>query len=390
MERLFFAILTENFPPCAGGGIAEWALGMATELTALGYEVQVLTRWRGTLPGDIYAHRLFGITRMRGHDWRLYRFWYTLFYGYRWLQTHPRGILIATTWELATSFKFLKRLFPRIRLVVVAHGTEITGLKTRPALRKCRAVVSQTTLTVAVSTFTCGALRCIVDAGARDKVVVIPNGVDIRRFYRVNDCRHIRERYGLASGDPVILTLARLVERKGHDTVIRCLPLLLPEFPGLKYLIAGPRKEPRYTQLRELARRLGLEQQVIFSDYVDPAEINAYYSSTAVYVMVSRLCESDGDAEGFGITYLEANACGCPVIGSNSGGIPDAIEDGVNGFLVPSDNEKALADKILLLLRDPAFASRMGERGRQRVEDRFTWKTIARQFIDQLTSRSGA
>lgn len=97
--------------------------------------------------------------------------------------------------------------------------------------------------------------------------------------------------------------------------------------------------------------------------------------------MISRFLNLNSDSEGFGITFLEANACQTPVIGSNSGGIPDAINNGVSGFIIPPDQPFVLADKILKLFRNPELSVKMGKQGRERIKQNFTWEIITEKLL---------
>src|SRR5436190_6429763 len=105
--------------------------------------------------------------------------------------------------------------------------------------------------------------------------------------------------------------------------------------------------------------------------------------------MPSRHDTAGGNFEGFGISYLEANACGLPVVGADTGGVADAIVDGVTGFLVPTEDVPALTDRLQRLLEEPAAARRMGEAGRRRVLAEFTWERIAAQFLAALEEKTG-
>jgi phosphatidylinositol alpha-1,6-mannosyltransferase len=310
-----------------------------------------------------------------------------MYYLWSFLRQHPEGVAIATTWELAHSFVRLRKRFPRVRLIVVGHGVEITRVEGGRRLQHFQKTMAAAHLVVAVSRFTREAIVERLAAQKSEHVVFIPNGVDVRRFHRVENSRHVARQLGIPDHGKIILTLARVIERKGHDTVIRCLPELFDEFPETYYVIAGPWKEPHYQKLQNLIAEHRLNRRVIFTGFVSEDMLPLYYSMSDVYVMVSRTIESKGDSEGFGITFLEANACGRPVIGSTAGGIGDAVEDGVSGFLVPPDDVAALREKILLLFRNPGLAQRLGEQGRRRVQQNFTWDRITEQMMAAFNGR---
>jgi phosphatidylinositol alpha-1,6-mannosyltransferase len=381
------AIVTENFPPCAGGGIAEWAYGVADCLSRTGCDVIVYTKWKKKIDAAIHQDKQFKIHVMRGRDWRKFRYWYTLFYLWGFLRRNPDGIIVATTWELGLAALSLKRYYPNLKLVSIAIGIEVTRLKAGRSLENFRKTIEAANLVIAISRFTQDAIADLMGRQNPNHVVFIPCAVDINRFHPVDDYQSLLKKWDLSPDCKIITTLARVIERKGHDTVIRGLPEIVAEFPKTKYIIAGPWKEPYYQKLSDLIKKLKMEKHVIFTGFVDEHDLCKYYSMSDVYVMVSRTIEERGDTEGFGITFLEANACECPVIGSNAGGIPDAIEDGLSGFLIQPDDVSSLSQKIMTVFRNPDLARKMGIDGRKRVINHFTWEKITRDILDELKKR---
>ena len=109
----------------------------------------------------------------------------------------------------------------------------------------------------------------------------------------------------------------------------------------------------------------------MFWGYVEPAQLRVFYNACDIYVMNSRIVGPDQDVEGFGITFLEAGACGKPVIGGRSGGVVDAVEDGRSGFLVDPEDPEALANRLESLASDPALRARMGAEGLRRAREEF-------------------
>ncbi len=177
---------------------------------------------------------------------------------------------------------------------------------------------------------------------------------------------------------PVLLTLGRVVARKGQDMVIQALPRILKEFPNVQYWVAG--RGSHLDSLKALATQLGLENCVQFLGFVSAEERLRLYQECSIYLMPSRTIGDQGDFEGFGITYLEANACGRPTIGGRSGGVADAVLDGDTGFLVDSESPDEIAEKTLRLLRDPKLAARLGRQGRERIERELNWDATAQKL----------
>lgn len=381
-------VFSEDFPPYSGG-VAQWAAGIARGLHQIGHSVDMLTRFREELA--TYAERdwPFPVRYIPGKRWPQLR---TL-YCYNALNEYITAfgapeLVIATTWNFARAAVPLKSRNRReFNLITVTHGLEVTRKMPRPKRWWLRHTLNRSDLVVSVSEFT---RQRVLDRHKTppEKVVALPNGVDVKKFYPGADVRELRERFNLGNGK-IILTLARVIERKGHDRVIRALPRVLQAVPDAKYLICGPWEKNYLAQLQELISRLHLQQKVIFTGYMPPAELNRIYNLCDVYIMPSRELVETGDTEGFGITYLEANACEKPVIGGRSGGVGDAIVDGETGFLVDGDDVDGIAEKLILLLQDEALARRLGKAGRQRVEKRYTWEVIARELMQLYAQRQG-
>ena len=163
------------------------------------------------------------------------------------------------------------------------------------------------------------------------------------------------------SGDPILLTVSRIVERKGHDSVVRALKVLLGEFPGLGYYIAG--EGPDRPRIEELARAEGVAHAVHFLGRVPDEKLSALYSAADLFVMPNRELPS-GEIEGWGMVFLEAGACGTPSIGGRSGGTGSAVEDGITGLLVDPLDAEGLSGTIARLLRDTKERERMGRAAR--------------------------
>jgi phosphatidylinositol alpha-1,6-mannosyltransferase len=372
-------IVSEDYPPYPGG-VAQWAAGMALALNRRGHSVTVLSRERGTPAGEPGAESLT-LRTIRGRRWRQFRSWHFRRAAGALLDREPQDLVIATTWNAARGIAgpVLRR---GGRLACVAHGLEVTRRMPRlkrlwlaHTLRRCECVI-------AVSAFTRDSLRerFRIDP---DRLFLLSNGVDPSVFRPGLDASRVRERHGLLDRR-VILTLARVVERKGHDLVIRALPQILSRVPDAVYLVAGPGEAGLLNRLRRLADELGVGSAVVFAGSLPGDEVPLYYNACEVYVMPSRVLAASGDTEGFGITFLEANACGKPVVGGRSGGVADAIEDGITGFLVDPADPGDLAEKILILLANPDRARAMGQAGRGRVQELHTWDRIAALLSDRL------
>lgn len=191
----------------------------------------------------------------------------------------------------------------------------------------------------------------------------------------------LRQRHGLG-GKQCLLTVGRLVERKGHDTVLRALPTILRSVPDVHYLIVGV--GPNEAHLRALTEELGLSDWVTFVGHATDEEVAAYYALADVFVMISRSIPEKGDVEGFGIVYLEANLMRKPVVAGDSGGVPEAVVDGETGLLVDPLDGSAAAQAIITLLQDDTLAQQLGQQGYDRVVREFSSAAAAAKVDARL------
>lgn len=380
------AIITGHFPPSKGGGIAEWAFGVARELPRLGHKTSVYVTHRKSRDLSIHNDEDFICKPMYGRNWHEFHRFYAAYYMWKILRKDPDTIFIATTWGMAKPFKFLKKYFPKSKMIVVAHGLEITRLNSKRELRAIRSVVESCDLILSVSRFTRDEIINRLSDINTTHVKFLPNGVDVERFYPCEVDDLFYKKYSLRQDSDLILTLARIIKRKAHDDVIKALPDIINDFPKAHYVIAGPhRKKDSYLEsLKILVKELSLENNVTFIDFIPDEDLKKIYSASKVYIMPSKTLHNEGDSEGFGITFLEANACGCPAIGSYDGGIPDAVENEVNGLLVQSGSSNEIAKAIKKMFSDDDYRLSLAKKGIARVEESFTWKKLSAQMIDML------
>jgi phosphatidyl-myo-inositol dimannoside synthase len=188
----------------------------------------------------------------------------------------------------------------------------------------------------------------------------------------------IKCKYKLLDDQRIILSVSRLTERKGQHELIRSLPQILDVFPNTILVIVGRGVESE--KLNQLTNDLGLSRHVLFLGFVNNDELSALYQLCSVFAMPHKELK-DGDTEGFGIVFLEANAHGKPVIGGNAGGVRDAILDGVTGLIVDGREPYQIAEALIKLLGDRRLAEQMGEQGRQRVLNELTPEKGAERLL---------
>jgi phosphatidylinositol alpha-1,6-mannosyltransferase len=304
------------------------------------------------------------------------------------IRERPRAVLLGTVSD-GPYGRWLRRWLG-LPYVVYTHGNEVLGILTeeRPgapesfegqALRGASRVV-------AVSRFTAGLVQ---QAGVDPaRIEVVNPGCDLTRFAPKPADASLRQRIlGARHRHRVILTTGNLVARKGHDVVIRALARLQVDVPDVVYLIVGD--GPHRGELERLAGLLGVRDRVVFAGRVPDAELPAFYILGDVFVMVSRERREESDVEGFGLVYLEAGACGKAVVGGRSGGIPEAIADGVTGLLVDPSDPDDVARALAGILNEDGLAARLGAAGRARVEREFTWAHAAHRIEAVLMAAAG-
>jgi phosphatidylinositol alpha-1,6-mannosyltransferase len=214
--------------------------------------------------------------------------------------------------------------------------------------------------------------------GQGKRLRVVHLGTDPDHFRPGVDTTALRERTAIPNGARRwLVTVARIEDYKGFDTVIQALPAILERAPNVGYIIAG--HGPDRPRLEKLAHKLGVADRVRFVGAIPDRDLPALYNLASLYVGASRR-GGQIDVEGFGISLVEASACGLPIVAANSGGIPDAVRDGETGVLVPPEAPAAFADAITRLLADEAAAKRMGRNGRRAVETYFNWDRVVRDL----------
>jgi len=225
---------------------------------------------------------------------------------------------------------------------------------------------------VVISEFTA---RVVEESGVeRERIQMVFPAIDLERFAGEVDRDQVRRTCGW-EGHRVVLSIGRLVERKGQDTVIRSLPQVAVAVPEVRYAIGG--EGPFRERLEDLARAAGVAERVEFLGFVEEAQLPGLYAAADVFAMVSREILEAGDVEGFGIVYLEANAAGLPVIGGRSGGVEDAVVDGCTGLLVDPGDVDQVTRALIRLLQDGELRTELGRRGRERVRREFDRRVAA-------------
>ncbi len=286
------------------------------------------------------------------------------------VQERPQTVQLATVSEGYLGL-WLRRWL-KLPFVIYAHGNEILGLM-QESWPKPRCALQQADRVLAVSRFTAELVQKL--GVAPERIEIVHPGCDVDRLRPLPPRRELQHQLlGARSRDQVLLTVGNLVARKGHDMVIHALPRVLQRIPDVTYLIVGD--GPYRAQLETLATTLGVREHVVFAGHIPDADLPHIYALSTVFVMPSRAQMEACDIEGFGLVFLEANACGKAVVGGRSGGVPDAIVDGVTGLLVNPHDPEDIAQALGRLLTNRELASRLGQQGYGRVVRNFRWAQV--------------
>lgn len=270
--------------------------------------------------------------------------------------------------NLAPVARLMKFVAPRMKSIVCTHGVEVW--EPLPGLR--RSSLQKANLVLAPSQYTTDHVRTDQGVSPR-RLRVLPWALDPQFEALATSAQKtpLPERYPQGQ---VILTVGRWLatERyKGMDTLITALPKLLPRWPDLQLVAVGEGDDRDW--LQDLAEENGVNMHVHFLSGISYPQLAACYAACDMFALPSR-------GEGFGLVYLEAMACGKPVIGGAHGGAPEVIKDGVTGYLVQHGDAVQLATSIETLLANPEMAKEMGRRGKERVENEFRFNVFAKSL----------
>ncbi len=213
-----------------------------------------------------------------------------------------------------------------------------------------------------------------------DKLTIIHRGLYPSDFVLKEDKKEIRKALNILDDDFVLISVGRHATRKNFQIVIKAIKKIKEVYPhlSLKYLLVG--KGPETQNLKDLTKKLNLEGEVIFIGSVDDKMKNKYLKASDIFVTPS--ISTNKTIEGFGIVFLEANFFKIPVIGTTSGGIPEAIEHKKSGLLIKPNNLTELVEAIIYLYEHEEERKNMGEYGYKRVVNDFNWELLINEYID--------
>ncbi|OEC84710.1 glycosyl transferase family 1 [Methanobacterium sp. A39] len=267
---------------------------------------------------------------------------------------------------------FLKKIYG-IPYINTVHGEEVYLSKRYHALFALKWFVNNSTKTVANSSATLNS--CLKNGLEKEKLNIIPFGVDIN-FYKPLKIPKDENMFQ-------ILAVGYLIERKGFEYLIRAVKEVLNKHKDVRLTIVG--SGPLEEKLKSLITELKLENNAKIMKNVSDEELLQLYNSSDLFVLPS-IVDSQGNTEGLGVVLLEAMACKLPVIGSNTGGIPDIIQHSETGLLVPEKDVSQLSEAILNLIENKDLRDKLAVNGYNQVRENFNWKEISKSYLKVYNS----
>lgn len=391
--------IASTYPRFPGDGAGRFVRSIAEAIADEGHEVHVLAPYHPSvapMDGPVTVHHfryvwpdslaIMGYAEAMQSDRRLRRSAYLLAPLFaasefttlaRLMRRHQFDVLHAH-WVVpnAAIVAGLAR-FLNVPMVVSLHGSDVfVARNNRTFGAVARWTFAQaSTITACSPDLEQGALSL---GAPRERTHLVPWGADPETFGNAGDVSDLRERWGLARDAPILLTLARLVKKKGIDYLVRALPAIQAQLPNVRLIIAGdgPEREP----LQQLARDLGIENAVVFTGTVEWNDVPVYMHMSDVFVVPS-VHDDNGNVDGLPTTIPEAMAAGIPVVASNIAGIPLVVQHERTGLLVEEKQPAHLATAIVRLLANPELRLQYGNAGREYVEAELNWHAVAQRFV---------
>jgi len=265
-------------------------------------------------------------------------------------------------------------------IVALTHGHEVWWSKVWPFTSAMRSISRHVDHLTYLGEYTRSAITQSITKEAAIRMVKIAPGIDTNHFSPV-DASQLRDKLGLTH-KKVIVSVGRLVHRKGQDVLIEAMPAIVKEVPEAHILMIG--EGPYRGYLENRVKALGLQERVTLIGRLQYADLPRYICAGDLFVMPSRSRLAGLEVEGLGIVYLEASACGLPVIAGISGGAPDAVLEGETGLVVDGRRKADVAAAVVELLLDPDRSKAMGIRGRQWIIQEWRWEIWSARFAQLL------
>ncbi len=371
-------MLSVDWASKGGGGITRFARGFVQGLVANNIDVELLIEEDGPNSQKTgvteYGCKIHSVLFKSSPIKRAFAFMKKLSCL---CKKETYDFMIAITWSPCGTGAFFHNIFNKTPYWVVCHGNDILEPQRsffykhlmKVVLKKARVVLTN-------SKFTGGIVHSL---GVKKSVIrAIGCGINPKELDLAFSKDTIRDSYAIGK-KPLLVTIGRLVARKGQDMVIQALPTIVKSFPDATYLIVGEGDDKN--RLQQLTSKLHVEKSVIFTGFISDLEMYQSVSECDLFVMASRNIMEKGDVEGFGIVFLEAGFYKKPVIAGRAGGMTDPVIENKTGLLVDPNNPEEIAEKAIQLLSNKSLCKEMGETAFDRIVTEYTWDAVAKRAL---------
>ena len=356
-------LLSLDYPP-NDGGISEMAGDITRTLTSKGCLTRVVTFSANDNTGSARPKADYlEISKHKGlRDLQL-------MYAVNQVGRDTR--ILATKWNPEAT---LAMLAGARRVSILVHGMELIENNGQPLRNWLRRLVLERAHQVICNSKFCEKL--VRKIAPKAQTTVLNPSINIERFKASYEKTEIRKKLGLPLGKKILLTVSRLVENKGHETVLRAISSLnTQQRSKLLYVVIG--KGYMLEQLKVLTKQLKIIDQVKFVGFKDD-DLPFWYQASDLFVLTST------GIEGFGIAFIEAQAAGLAVIGTRCGGIPDAVCEGEGGWLIDEKDTLALASHLKKLLAEPEVIEEQGRLGLARMKREFSLDNYTKRLLELI------
>jgi phosphatidylinositol alpha-1,6-mannosyltransferase len=266
------------------------------------------------------------------------------------------------------------------KIVALTHGHEVWWAKVPPFSFAIKFMSKNIDAITYLGDYTRGEISKAISKNDVSKLVQIAPGIDVDHFVPT-DSSELRAQLGLAD-KAVVISVGRLVHRKGQDKLISALPAIRAAVPNVHLVLVGVGPHQKF--LENLVAKLNVADCVTFIGRINYSELPKYICVGDIFAMPSRSRFFGLEVEGLGIVYLEASACGLPVVGGKSGGAPDAVLVGETGVVVDGTNASEIAEACIELLNNPELCALMGATGRAWIIENWRWEIWATKYAELL------
>ena len=375
-------VITNDFGPRTGG-IETFVIGLLERIK--GQEVIVFTSAQGnTAEYDQKWFKEFGIQVIRDRSKILLPSMRVVKRAKEIVRLHNIEVIVfGAAAPLALMAPALRKSGVK-RIIALTHGHEVWWAKIFPFNLAMKRIGSGVDHLTYLGEFTRNAIAQSLTKKSADAMVKIAPGIDTAHFIPQPDAMHKRITLGLEN-KKIIISVGRLVHRKGQDKLIEAMPQILQKVPNAHLLLVG--EGPYRSHLEKLANKLSMNHNITFAGRILYNNLPSYLSAAVLFAMPSRSRFFGLEVEGLGIVYLEASACGIPVVAGKSGGAPDAVIEGVTGLCVDGTDINQIANAVIDICGDAKRASNMGAAGRNWIVDQWRWEIWSKEFNSLLAEQ---